>query len=140
MSTDHRPAARLGAALLLVSAVFLGAACGGSEDPPPASSSGGAGGEAADDGGGSGGTKVTATEFEFSQEALTLASGDTLELVNDGTVEHDITIEEANMMVVLVAPGETGSATLNIEPGDYTFYCSIPGHREAGMEGTLTIE
>ncbi|MEX0651445.1 MAG: plastocyanin/azurin family copper-binding protein, partial [Actinomycetota bacterium] len=64
----------------------------------------------------------------------------TLELVNDGTVEHDITIEEANMMVVLVAPGETGSATLNIEPGDYTFYCSISGHREAGMEGTVTIE
>ncbi|MBK5228987.1 MAG: cupredoxin domain-containing protein [Actinobacteria bacterium] len=124
MSIDHHAAARLGAALLLVSAVFLGAACGGSEDPESASSAG---------------TKVTTTEFEFSEEVLTLASGDTLELVNDGTVEHDITIEEADMMVH-VAPGETASATLNIEPGDYIFYCSIPGHREAGMEGTLTIE
>lgn len=123
MSIDHHAAARLGAALLLVSAVFLGAACGSSEDPESASS----------------GTKVTTTEFEFSEEVLTLTSGDTLELVNDGTVEHDITIEEADMMVH-VAPGETASATLNIEPGDYTFYCSIPGHREAGMEGTLTIE
>lgn len=133
MSTDHRPPARLGAALLLVSAVFLGAACGGSEDPPPASSSGGTGGQA------TGVTQVTATEFEFSEEVLTLAPGDTLELVNDGAVEHDITIEEANMMVH-AAPGETVSATPNIEPGDYTFYCSIPGHREGGMEGTLTIE
>lgn len=124
MSIDHHAAARLGAALLLVSAVFLGAACGSSEDPASTSS---------------GGTKVMATEFEFSQEALTLSSGDTLDLVNNGTIEHDITIEEADMMVH-AGPGETVSATLNIEPGDYTFYCSIPGHREAGMEGTLTIE
>lgn len=124
MSIDHHVAARLGGALLLVSAGFLGAACGGSEDPESASSAG---------------TKVTATEFEFSEGVLTLASGDTLDLVNDGAVEHDITIEEANMMVH-AAPGETVSATLHVEPGDYTFYCSIPGHREAGMEGTLTIE
>ena len=35
--------------------------------------------------------------------------------------------------------GGTKRLTLNLKPGKYTFYCSVPGHRQAGMEGTLSV-
>ena len=36
--------------------------------------------------------------------------------------------------------GDTETLTLNLPAGTYTFYCNVPGHRAAGMEGTLTVE
>jgi uncharacterized cupredoxin-like copper-binding protein len=39
-----------------------------------------------------------------------------------------------------VSPGDTGSATINAPAGTYEYYCNVPGHREAGMVGTLTVQ
>ena len=40
----------------------------------------------------------------------------------------------------LVANGKAVATIGDLKPGTYTFYCTVPGHREAGMEGTLTVE
>lgn len=74
---------------------------------------------------------------------LTVREGDLvrLNLTNEENLEHDFIIDGVahsshlekagdSAMVVFVAP----------EPGEYTYYCSVPGHREAGMHGTLMVE
>ncbi len=99
-----------------------------------------------DDGGGAatsedGTIQVEAGDLYFDPEEYSAAAGE-LEIVveNVGAVEHDVVIEEAgDSSVVHVAPGDTGSGTIDLEAGTYTMYCSIPGHREAGMEATLNI-
>lgn len=64
-----------------------------------------------------------------------------MEIVNEGTIEHNVVIEELDDLVVVEAPGGgTDSGTATLEPGTYTYYCSIAGHRAAGMEGQLAVE
>lgn len=85
--------------------------------------------------------QVEAMEFKFTPDALTIPAGKaTIELVNKGTIEHDLTIDELNLKV-FVAVGKTALGTAEgLTSGTYPFYCSIPGHKEAGMVGTLTVE
>ena len=59
-------------------------------------------------------------------------------LVNDDPMPHDFTIDELGVKVG-VDPNATTNVRFRADPGTYTFYCSIPGHREAGMEGTLVV-
>jgi len=63
---------------------------------------------------------------------------------NDSTVPHDIAIQEGSDGPELgkgetVSGGGVSSVSVDLRPGRYTFYCTLPGHREAGMEGTLTV-
>lgn len=86
--------------------------------------------------------QLTGTDtLKYSATELTSDTGDlTFELTCEGAAEHNVVIEEAGDELVVECKGgatETGEVTL--EPGTYTFYCSIPGHRSAGMEGTLTV-
>jgi uncharacterized cupredoxin-like copper-binding protein len=53
-----------------------------------------------------------------------------------------MTVASASGAVLGATPsfqGGSKSLTLNLEPGTYKFYCTVPGHRQAGMEGTLTV-
>lgn len=60
---------------------------------------------------------------------------------NTGAVEHNLIIEEADdTEVVRAGPGDTADGTIALEAGTYAFYCNIPGHREAGTEGTLEVK
>ncbi len=120
-------------AVLLAAALGL-AACGGGDD---------GGGEASGGGGGGGETvTVVTSEFAFDPDDITIPADTdvTIELDNsDGGVEHDFTIDEENVQIV-ADPGGTAEGTVNVPAGDYTVYCSVPGHREAGMEASLTAE
>ena len=98
----------------------------------------------ATEGGGEGGGGATWVAVDIAYEAApeTLPAGETeVILDNQGAAVHDVTFAELGDETVVSAPGgQTASGTVTLEAGDYTFYCSIPGHREAGMEGTLTVE
>lgn len=61
---------------------------------------------------------------------------------NDASIDHDIAIEGNGVddKGPVVKNGGTSEVDVNLKPGEYTFYCSVPGHREGGMEGKLTVK
>jgi len=83
--------------------------------------------------------EVSATEMAYDPDEVAVAAG-TVEIVmhNDGTILHDLRIADQPFIVEARA-GETGTAQVALEAGSYEFYCSLPGHREAGMEGVLEV-
>ena len=85
--------------------------------------------------------QVVASDLAFDPTELTASAGQvTIELVNEGALQHDVVIEEAGDARVAAADGgQTETGTVELEAGSYTFYCSVAGHRDAGMEGTLTV-
>jgi plastocyanin len=107
------------------------------------------GGEANAAGGGAegpGGTlKLAADPTQIAFDTTTLSSKPgkvTIDFTNPAAIEHDVAIEkdgEELAKSAIVTEGKT-SVTADLEPGDYTFLCTVPGHAEAGMEGTLTVK
>ena len=67
----------------------------------------------------------------------------TIDFNNPQGLTHDVAIEDEAGETVgktdLIADEET-STTVNLKPGTYKYYCTVPGHREAGMEGTLVVK
>lgn len=76
-----------------------------------------------------------------SSIVLTAAPGDTITLQNDGASLHDFVVDELGIDVDM-PPGQTVTVTVpdDVAPGEYEFICSVPGHAQAGMVGTLVIE
>ncbi|MDP8960153.1 MAG: cupredoxin domain-containing protein [Actinomycetota bacterium] len=92
---------------------------------------------------GPGGTlTVDGGEFFFTDLVVNAVEGPVrVTLRNIGGAEHTFTIDEAfgQRDEVVALPGETQTGTLELFQGSYTYYCSVPGHRQQGMEGTLEI-
>lgn len=82
---------------------------------------------------------IHASEFAFDPADVEVTAGSpvTFVLMNSGVIEHDFTIDALNL-AIHVDPAQTTRETVTIPAGTYDVYCSIPGHREAGMVGTLT--
>lgn len=118
------------AALLLVLGL-VAAGCGGSDEPD---------GDAGGDGGGGDAITVVATEYAFDPPDVSIEAdtATTIALDNQGIIEHDWTIDELDVHIVTNA-GETAEATLTAAAGTYEVYCSVPGHRDQGMEGVVTV-
>jgi plastocyanin len=80
----------------------------------------------------------------FSQGQATAKAGKvTLQFTNNSALEHDVVLTSASNTILGQTPifrGGTKSFTLKLAPGTYTYYCSVPGHRQAGMQGTLTVK
>jgi plastocyanin len=134
-------------ALLLSAGVLLAAGCGEDEDEggggaastPEATeeaSGGGGGGEAltltADPGG-----SISWEPGELSAPAGTV----TIKLVNESDTPHAVEVEGNGIEEEseTITAGET-ELTVDLEAGEYTFYCPVGQHRQNGMEGTLTVE
>jgi uncharacterized cupredoxin-like copper-binding protein len=103
-------------------------------------------GNGGDNGGGSGSSiDLEMGEMYFNPDSISADAGSTvtINLENAGSMLHDFTIDDlgGERVHVELAAGESDSFTLNIpdEAGTYDFYCSVPGHRQAGMEGTLEV-
>jgi uncharacterized cupredoxin-like copper-binding protein len=86
---------------------------------------------------------VSGTEFSFKPDSITLTKGEKVKIVftNAGKAPHDLTIEGLGIKTKVIGSGQTDSIEF-VTPasGTYTFYCSIPGHREAGMKGSIEIK
>jgi plastocyanin len=82
-------------------------------------------------------------QLAFKFKSATARAGKvTLLSKNDAPVPHDISIKGGGVdeRGKQVSNGGTSKVSVNLKPGNYEFYCSVPGHEPAGMKGTLTVK
>jgi plastocyanin len=96
--------------------------------------------------------QAAAATTEFAVEAIDIAydvksleipanTDVTITITNNGVAVHDFNIEGTDIASGFInGGGSTATVTVNLAPGEYTFFCSVPGHRAAGMVGTLTVK
>lgn len=145
---------KVAVAFALVLASFALVACGGgssssseatSAETTPESSADG--GEAEGGSAGSGSAldiEAASSGLVFASKSATAKAGNvTVDFTNSQAIPHDVAIEDSSGEVIgqteTIAEG-SDSTEVELEPGTYTFFCTVPGHREAGMEGTLTVK
>jgi plastocyanin len=129
---------------LVLMALALGlAACGGGDE--------GNGGGDAGGGGGGGGASTTLDlaadpggALAYDKTSLEAPAGNvTIDFTNDASIPHNVTMEGSGVDGEATDTITQSTATLelaDVQPGTYTFFCSVGNHRQGGMEGTLTIK
>jgi uncharacterized cupredoxin-like copper-binding protein len=82
-------------------------------------------------------------QLSFNTTKLSAKAGKvTIEMANMSPTEHNVTIAQGSKVLGATPTfaGGKKAITLTLAAGTYTFYCSVPGHRQAGMEGVLTVQ
>jgi plastocyanin len=121
----------------LAVAALLAAGCGGG---------GGGGGSksttvTAPSGGGAASVTIEAHDIFFNFTNIKAPAGKlTINYVEKGSQQHTLVINGVKDFKLSVGPStKSDSATVTLQPGSYTYYCTIPGHRAQGMSGTITV-
>ena len=85
---------------------------------------------------------VVMVDIAFQPAALTIPADTevTISLTNNGVLIHNFTVDELGINSGDYSSGQTGTVTINAPAGTYQFYCSIPGHKDIGMVGVLTVQ
>ena len=135
-----------------VALVACGSDSGTTTEAETEASSGAAAGESESGGEASGG-EASSVEIEadpggalaYAQEEVTAKAGDvTIDFNNPQPVGHDVSVETSGGedlgKTEIITEGSESVTIKGLKPGKYTYFCSVPGHREAGMEGTLVVE
>lgn len=96
---------------------------------------------ASEGGGGSDTAEFIAIDIAYEAAPSEVPAGPVaMTLQNNGSIEHNVVIEQLDDRKVLdAAGGASDDAEVELDAGDYTYYCDVAGHRAAGMEGTLTV-
>ena len=128
-----RPSRR--AFVLLGAAALAVAACGG-DDAQPAGDTTTPQADFAD-----AEVVILAGDMFYEDAPTSLAAGShVIGLDNQGRAPHDLVFDRGIGQIAYAAGGEQDAGEVDLEAGDYVVYCSIPGHRQAGMEFEVTVE
>ena len=134
-------------ALIVGAAVIAG--CGGDDNEESAATPTATQAPAEDSGSSSGGAatlKFSAPadgSLKFDQKDATAKAGKvTVDFTNPSSTPHAVEIEGNGVEeeTETVTSGDAPPITVDLKPGTYEFYCPVPGHKEAGMKGTLTVK
>lgn len=83
-------------------------------------------------------------QLSYNTKTLTASAGKvTIAFTNMSPLMHNMNVESSSGQTLGSTPtfqGATKSLTLDLKPGTYKFFCTVPGHRQAGMEGTLIVK
>lgn len=83
-------------------------------------------------------------QLEYNTKTLSAKAGKvTIAFTNMAPLAHDVAVESSSGQALGSTPvfsGGTKSLSVELKPGTYKFFCTVPGHRQAGMEGTLTVQ
>lgn len=85
---------------------------------------------------------VVAKDFSLALDASEVEAGSlTFVVQNDGSIHHDFAIRGNGVehKTSMIEPGGSEGLAVELEPGAYTYFCTIPGHEDAGMSGTITV-
>ncbi len=141
---------RIASVLIIAVALLLGAGCGGDDDGSSDTTNTTSTAPAAGGNGDAGGTTtVSMDEYSFDPDSLTVSKGAALTVKNDGNIGHNLTIEQgpdpkkktkklAGTSTFL--GGKSEDLTVDLNPGKYAMACTVSGHRELGMTGTVTVK